>query len=104
VRARKIALLILVLALMAPTISARFEGVSSPGMSYGGAVGGERFHSVHGPTMRYDGYFGGHAYSSSLDRWVSIGWEVGPELDFSEMVKAHQERFDLAKSVFGFRP
>ena len=55
------------------------------------------------PTMRYDGYFGGHAYFSSLDRWVSIGWEVRPELDFSEMVKAHQERFNLARAVFGFR-
>ena len=104
-RARKIALLILVLALMAPTISARFEGVSGPGMSYGGAVGGERFHPVHGPTMRYDGYLRGHAYSSSLDRWVFIGgWGIGPEPDFSEMVKAHQEEFNLAKSVFGFRP
>ena len=102
-RVRKIALLILVLALMAPTISARFEGVRSPGMTYGGAVGGERFDSIDGPTMRYDGYFGGHAYSSSLDRPVSIGWEARPELDFGEMVKAHQERFNLARAVFGVK-
>jgi hypothetical protein len=102
-RVRRITLMVLIFALLATTVSARFDGVSSPGMSYGGAVGGERFDSVDGPTMRYDGYFGGHAYSSSLDRWVSIGWEVRPELDFSEMVKAHQERFNLARAVFGFR-
>ena len=61
------------------------------------------FDSVHGPAIRYDGYLGGHGYSGGLGRWVSIGGEVRPELDFGEMVKAHQERFNLARSVFGIR-
>ena len=47
VRGRKIALMMLVLALLAPTVSARYEGVRGPGMYYGGAVGGERFDSVN---------------------------------------------------------
>ncbi len=102
-RGSRMALMALVIALLATTASARFEGVRSPGVYYGGAVGGERFDSVEGPTMRYDGYFGGHAYSSSLDRPVSIGWEAGPLIDISEIVKAHQERFNLARSVFGSR-
>jgi hypothetical protein len=93
----------LVIALLASTATARFDGVRSPGMTYGGAVGGERFDSIDGPTMRYDGYLGGHAYSSSLDRWVSIGWEAGTEINIREIVTAHQERFNLARSVFDFR-
>lgn len=102
-RGRRTALMALVIALLATTASARFEGVRSPGAYYGRAVGGERFDSIDGPTMRYDGYLGGHAYFSSLDRWVSIGWEAGTEIDIREIVKAHQERFNLARSVFGFR-
>jgi len=100
---RRMALMALVIALLATAASARFEGVRSPGSYYGGTVGGERFGFVEGPTMRYGGYFGGAAYSSSLDRWVSIGGEAGAEIDISEIVKAHQERFNLARSVFGFR-
>jgi hypothetical protein len=102
VKGSRMALMALVIALLATTASARFEEVRSPGMTYGGAVGGERFDSVEGPTMRYDGYFGGHAYSSNLDRWVSIGWVFSePEIDIREIAKAHQERFNLARSVFG---
>ena len=103
-RSGRMALMALVIALLATTASARFEGVRSPGVYYDGAVGGERFDSIDGPTMRYDGYFGGHAYSSSLDRWVSVGWVFSePEIDISELVKAHQERFNLARSVFGIK-
>ncbi len=98
------AIIMLALALLAPAASARFEGVSGPGMYYDGFVGGERFAGVSGPTMRYDGYLGGHAYSYAFDRWVSIGGEVIAEPDFSEMVKAHQEEFNLARAVFGFKP
>jgi hypothetical protein len=55
--------------------------------------------------MRYDGYFGGHDYSSSLDRPVSIGWVSSePGIDIREEVKVHQERFNLARSVFVFFP
>lgn len=104
VRGYKIALMVLVLALLAPTVSARFEGVSGPGMCYGGAIGGERFDSVHGPMMKYDEYLGGRAYFSGLDNWVCIGGEIEPEPNFKEMVKTHQEQFNLARSVFGIRP
>ncbi|UEC43160.1 MAG: hypothetical protein METHAR1v1_1150002 [Methanothrix sp.] len=98
---RKAAVTLLVFALLATAASARFEGVRGPGMSYGGFVGGERFEGVHGPAMRYDGYHASHAYFFGLDRWVSIGKESGPYPDLSEMVRAHQERFSLAKAVFG---
>jgi len=104
VRGYKIAMMVLVLALLAPTVSARFEGVRGPGMVYGGAVGGERFDSVHGPTMRYDGYVGGCAYFGGLNKWACIGGEIEPEPNFKEMVKAHQEQFNLARSVFCIRP
>ncbi len=98
---RKAVVTLLVLALLATAASARFEGVRGPGMSYGGFVGGERFEGVQGPTMRYGGYQGGQAYSFGLDRWVFIGGESRPYPDLGEMVKAHQERFSLAKAVFG---
>jgi len=100
----KIAFTMLALALLTTAASAMFEGVSGPGLYYGGAVGGERFEGVSGPTLRYDDYRGGHAYSFGLDRWVSIGGGLGPEPSFVEMVRAHQERFNLARAVFGFRP
>lgn len=103
-RGSRTALVALVIALLATTASARFEGVRSPGTYYGGAVGGERFDSIDGPTMRYDGYLGGRAYSSSLDRWVSIGWVFSePDVDISELVKARQEQFNLVRSVFGVK-
>ncbi|HII06723.1 MAG TPA: hypothetical protein HA349_05255, partial [Methanotrichaceae archaeon] len=62
-----------------------------------------RFDSVHGPTMRYDGYLGGCAYSGGLSKWACIGGEIKPEPDFREMVKAHQEQFNLVRSVFCIR-
>ncbi|HRW81954.1 MAG TPA: hypothetical protein P5049_00725 [Methanothrix sp.] len=99
-RGYKLALIMLALALLAPAASARFEGVSGPGMYYGGAVGGERFAGVSGPTLRYDGYSGGQAYSSALDRWVSIGGETKPDPDLREIVIAREERFSLPRLVF----
>lgn len=100
---RKMVMMMMVLVLLAPASSARFEGVKGPGMSYSGFVGGERFEGAHGPMMRYDGYVGGQAYSFGLGRWTFIGGEVRSDPDFSEMVKAHQERFNLARSVFDIR-
>ncbi len=99
-RGYKAALMMLALVLLAPAASARFEGVSGPGMYYGGAVGGERFAGVSGPTMRYDGYSGGQAYSSALDRWVSIGGEPKADPDLRDIVADRQERFNLPRSVF----
>jgi len=54
--------------------------------------------------MKYDEYLGGRAYFSGLDNWVCIGGEIEPEPNFKEMVKAHQQQFNLARSVFGIRP
>jgi hypothetical protein len=104
VRGYKIALIVLALALLAPTVSARFEGVRGPGMSYGGAIGGERFDDVHGPMIKYDGYLGGRAYFSGLNNWVFIGGETEPQPNFKEIVKAYQEQFNLARSVFDIIP
>lgn len=100
----KIAIMVLALALLAPAASAMFEGVHGPGLYYGGVVGGERFEGVKGPVLRYDGYHGGHAYSFGLDRWVSIGGEVGAEPSFVEMVRARQNDFNLLWAVLSLGP